>query len=144
MESYHLSNFHLELLFIKLVHWMRIHCGGLQDSSFLSSYGDGAITGSFVKSLVFLHALHLCFCKTCVDFCSCEGDNNHDGLKTLDVHTFTNFEFVGVAWAQVRTITSRASLIHGFVVFLFSLKKPFATLDLRLNGYVINYFLFFK
>ena len=41
------------------------------------------------------------------------------GITT--VRTFTNFEFVGVAWAQVRTITSRASLIHGFVVFLFSL-----------------------
>ena len=32
-------------------------------ASFLSSYGDGAITGSFVKSLVFLHALHLVFAK---------------------------------------------------------------------------------
>ena len=51
---------------------------------------------------------------------------------------------MGVAWAQVRTITSRASLIHGFVVFLFSLKKSFATLDLRISGYVSYYFLFFK
>ena len=90
---------------------------------------------------MFLHVLHLCFCKPCDDFCSCEGDNNRDGLKTSGVNTFTNFEFVGVAWAQVRTIISRASLIHGFVVFLFSLKKPFAMLDLRLSGYVINYFL---
>ena len=58
VESYNLSDYHLELLFIKLVHSMRIHCSGLQDSSFLSSYGDGAITSSFVESLVFLHALH--------------------------------------------------------------------------------------
>ena len=99
VESYHLSDYHLELLFIKLMHWMRIKCSDLQDSSFLSSYGDGAITSSFVESLVFLHVLHLCFCKPCVDFCSCEGDNNRDGLKTLGVCTFTNFEFVGVAWA---------------------------------------------
>ena len=43
----------------------------------------------------------------------------------------------------MRTITSRASFIRGFVVFLFSLKKPFAMLDLRISGYVINYFLLF-
>ena len=32
-------------------------------ASFLSSYGDGAITGSFVENLVFLHTLHLVFAK---------------------------------------------------------------------------------
>ena len=90
-------------------------------ASFLSSYGDGAITGSFVESLVFLHALHLVFAKHELIFCSCEGDNNRDGLKTPDVRSFTNLVFVDVAWAQVRTITSRASLIHGFVIFLSSL-----------------------
>ena len=48
VEYYHLSDYHLELLFIKLVHWMRIQCGSLHDSSFLSSYGDGVVTSSFV------------------------------------------------------------------------------------------------
>ena len=42
---------------------MRIHCGGLLDSSLLSTYGDGAIIGSFVEDLVFLHALHFFFAK---------------------------------------------------------------------------------
>ena len=55
---------------------------------FVSSKGDGAITGFFWDCLVFLHVLHLCFCKPWVDFCFCEGDDNHDGLKTCVVRTF--------------------------------------------------------
>ena len=42
---------------------MRSHCGGLLNPSLLSTYGDGAITGSFVEGLVFLHALHIVFAK---------------------------------------------------------------------------------
>ena len=83
VESYHLSDYHLELLFVKLVHWMKIHCGGLQDSSFLFSYGDGAITGSFVESLVFLHALHLVFAKHKLIFVLVKGITTVMVLKHL-------------------------------------------------------------
>ena len=71
---------------------MRIHCGGLLNSSLLSTYGDGAITSSFVEGLVFLHALHFVFAKHEIDFCSCERDNNRGDLKTHVVRTFANFE----------------------------------------------------
>ena len=80
----------------------------------MSSYGNVAIIGFFVECLVYFHVLHLCFCKPWVDFCSCKGDNNRDGLKTLVVCTFTNFEFVGVAWAHARAITAS---YYGFVDF---------------------------
>ena len=42
---------------------MRIDCLGLLDSSLMSTYSDGAIIGSFVEGLVFLHALHFVFAK---------------------------------------------------------------------------------
>ena len=121
---------------------MRIHCGGLLDSIFLSTYGDGAITGSFFEDLVFLHALHLVFAKHELIFVLVKGITTVMVLKhLLYAHVLTLS--CGCCMGTGETITSRASLIHGFVVF-FSLKKPFAMLDLRLSGYIIHYFLFYK
>ena len=76
---------------------------------------------SLRRVLMILHVC-ICFCKTCIDFCSCERNNNRDGLKTPVVRTLTNFEFVGVSWAHVRTIISGTSFKWKLLVSSIFLK----------------------
>ena len=45
-------------------------------------------TQVFEDSLLFFTCLHSSFCKAWIESCSCEGNNNRDGVKTPIVRTF--------------------------------------------------------
>ena len=71
----------------KLVHWLVSHlgCGKLVGFVFQWRWSKHRF---FEDCLMFLHDLHAWFCNTWNESCSCERNNNRDGLKTPIVHTF--------------------------------------------------------
>ena len=100
---------------------MRIHCGGLLNSSLLSTYGDGAITSSFVEGLVFLHALHFVIAKHELIFVLVKGITTVVVLKhLLYAHLLTSSCGCCMGTGEDHHLSSKP---HSWLCDLFSLSK---------------------
>ena len=71
----------------KLVHCLVWHLGYCKLAGFVFQW-RWSRHRFFEDCLMFLHDLHAWFCKTWNESCSCERNNNLDGLKAPVVRTF--------------------------------------------------------
>ena len=87
---------------------------------------------------MFLHICILVFAKYGLNFVLVKGITTVMVLRHLLYAYLTNFEFVGVAWAHVRTITSQTSFNLKLFCSLQSFSKIVPRLDHRLWIDLIN------